>query len=140
MVNKNSSGNVSSLGGCRLGLHKLTRLLFLTSVLVFPLAAVAQEKQTVAADAPGKPQTEPQKRGEALFAKHCPLCHIFMNQKKNLKIQASSDLVGLFKDSTISEDAVRQLIQSGIPKMMPGFRYTLEPAELDNLIAYLKIR
>jgi mono/diheme cytochrome c family protein len=55
-------------------------------------------------------------------------------------MQASSDLVGLFKDSTISEDAVRQLIQTGIPKNMPGFKYTLEPAELDNLIAYLKIR
>ena len=123
-----------------MGLHKVTRLLFLASVLAFPLATVAQEGQNVATVAPGKPQTEPQKRGEALFAKHCPLCHIFTKQKKNLKIQASSDLVGLFKDSTISEDAVRQLIQSGIPKMMPGFKYTLEPTELDSLIAYLKIR
>jgi mono/diheme cytochrome c family protein len=123
-----------------LGLRKVTRLLVFASVLAFPLAAVAQEGQNAATAVPGKPQTEPQKRGEALFAKHCPLCHIFTNQKKNLKIQASSDLVGLFKDSTISEDAVRQLIQSGIPKMMPGFKYTLEPTELDNLMAYLKIR
>jgi mono/diheme cytochrome c family protein len=123
-----------------LGLRKVTRLLALASVLAFPLATVAQEGHNAATVVPGKPQTEPQKRGEALFAKHCPLCHIFTNQKKNLKIQASSDLVGLFKDSTISEDAVRQLIQSGIPKMMPGFKYTLEPTELDNLMAYLKIR
>ena len=123
-----------------MGLHKVSRLLFLASILFFPLVTIAQEKQTVPAAAPGKPQTEPQKRGEALFAKHCPLCHIFTNQKKNLKVQASSDLVGLFSDSTISEDAVRQLIQSGIPKTMPGFKYTLEPMELDSLIAYLKIR
>jgi len=123
-----------------LGLYKVTGLLFLACVLAFPLTTIAQEKQTVATVAPGKPQTEAEKRGEALFAKHCPLCHIFTNQKKALKIQASSDLIGLFKDSTISEDAVRQLIQSGIPKMMPGFKYTLEPTELDNLIAYLKIR
>jgi mono/diheme cytochrome c family protein len=123
-----------------LGLRKVTRLVVLASVLAFPLAGVAQEGQNAGTVVPGKPQTESQKRGEALFAKHCPLCHIFTNQKKNLKIQASSDLVGLFKDSTISEDAVRQLIQSGIPKMMPGFKYTLEPTELDNLIAYLKIR
>ena len=123
-----------------MGLRTVTRVWFLASVLALPLATVAQEGKTVATVAPGKPQTEPEKRGEALFAKHCPLCHIFTNQKKALKIQASSDLIGLFKDFTISEDAVRQLIQSGIPKMMPGFKYTLEPTELDNLIAYLKIR
>ena len=76
-----------------MGLHKVTRLLFLVSVLAFPLATVAQEGQTAATVAPGKPETEQQKRGEALFTKHCPLCHIFTNQKKTLKIQASSDLV-----------------------------------------------
>jgi mono/diheme cytochrome c family protein len=112
----------------------------MASVLAFPLVAAAQEGQSVDAAAPGKPQTEAQKRGEALFTKHCPLCHIFTNQKKNLKIQASSDLVGLLKDPDISEDAVRYLILSGVPKKMPGFKYTLEPSELDSLIAYLKIR
>lgn len=123
-----------------MGLHKVTRLLCLASVLAFPLATVAQEGQTAATVAPGKPETEQQKRGEALFTKHCPLCHIFTNQKKALKIQASSDLVGLLKDPEISEDAVRYLILSGVPKKMPGFKYTLEPSELDSLIAYLKIR
>jgi mono/diheme cytochrome c family protein len=123
-----------------MSLRKVTRLLFFASVLTFPLAATAQEGRSATTVAPGKPHTEPEKRGEALFAKHCPLCHIFTNQKKTLKIQASSDLTGLFKNSTITEDAVRQVIQSGIPQMMPGFKYTLEPSELDSLIAYLKIR
>ena len=123
-----------------MGLHKVTRLLFLICVLAFPLATIAHEGHAADTVAPGKPRTEAEKRGEALFTKHCPLCHIFTNQKKALKIQASSDLVGLLSDSAISEEAVRQLILSGISKKMPSFKYTLEPSELDSLMAYLKIR
>lgn len=123
-----------------MGPHKITRLLFLASVMVFSISAAAQDGPPAATVAPGKSQTEQQKRGEALFTKNCPLCHIFTKQKKTLKIQASSDLVGLFKNSTTTEEGVRQLIQSGIPQIMPSFKYSLEPSELDDLIAYLKIR
>ena len=37
-------------------------------------------------------------------------------------------------------DAVRQLIRQGIPRRMPRFQYTLNASEMDDLIAYLKIR
>lgn len=123
-----------------MGPHKIIRLLFLASVMAFPLTAAAQDKQPATTVAPGKPQTEQQKRGEALFTNHCPLCHIFTKQKRSLKVQASGELVGLFKDSTTTEEGVRQLILTGIPRSMPSFKYALEPSELDDLIAYLKIR
>ena len=123
-----------------MGPHKFTRLLFLASVIAFSLTAAAQDRQPATTVAPGKPQTEQQKRGEALFTNHCPLCHIFTNQKRSLKVQASKELIGLFKDSTTTEEGVRQLIQTGIPQSMPSFKYALEPSELDDLIAYLKIR
>jgi hypothetical protein len=32
------------------------------------------------------------------------------------------------------------MIQTGIPKRMPSFQYNFTPAEVDDLIAYLKIR
>ena len=56
-----------------------------------------------------------------------------------LKINAD-ELVGLFKRPNISEQGVRQLIQTGMPKRMPSFQYNFTPAEVDDLIAYLKIR
>jgi hypothetical protein len=36
------------------------------------------------------------------------------------------------------EDFLRQFIQQGVPAKMPGFRYDLEPKQIDDIIAYLK--
>lgn len=87
----------------------------------------------------GRLETDEQKRGDAVFHKNCHLCHISTAQKRELKIDAD-ELVGLFKRPTTSERAVRQLIQEGIPKRMPSFRYNFTAAELDDVIAYLKVR
>ena len=119
--------------------HRIACLLLLASGVMFPIALAGQSLQS-AATALGIPQTDPQKRGEALFTKNCPLCHIFTNQKRVLKIQASTDLIGLFKKPTQTESGVRQAILQGVPRLMPGFQYALEPSELDDLVAYLKIR
>jgi mono/diheme cytochrome c family protein len=123
-----------------MGLRKAAPLLFLASLVVFPPAAAAQSRPSTPAATPGKPQTDSQKRGEALFTKNCHLCHIYSGQKEEFKILASNQLIGLFKDSSITEQAVRQLILQGIPRSKPSFKYTLGPSEMDDLIAYLKIR
>jgi len=68
------------------------------------------------------------------------LCHIFTAQKAKVKVQAPTELIGLYKKPTITEEAVRQRIQQGIPRVMPSFQYNFQPSELDDLIAYLKIR
>jgi hypothetical protein len=122
-----------------MGPHKLARLLFLASVVAFSLAAVAQSGEPHAKVAPGKPQTDQQKKGEAIFHKNCHLCHIHTEQKEELKI-ISGELIGLFKQPTTNEANVRQVIQQGIPRLMPSFRYNFEPSEMEDLMAYLKIR
>jgi mono/diheme cytochrome c family protein len=119
------------------------RLLLLSLVVSLPIGLVAQEEGGGGASAlgvtVGKLQTDEQKRGDAIFHKNCHLCHIATGQKRSLKINAD-ELVGLFKRPNISEQTVRQLIQTGIPKRMPSFQYNFTPAEVDDLIAYLKIR
>jgi len=120
-----------------MGPQKVARLVFLAFAVAFPLTLAAQSGPPAAT--PGKPQTDEQLRGDAIFQKTCFLCHIPTGQTKELKI-AVTDLVGLFKRPGVTEQAVRQRIQEGIPGRMPGYRYTYTPAQLDNIIAYLKIR
>lgn len=123
------------------------RLLLLSVLASLPISVaarvVAQEEGGGGGSAlgvtVGKLQTEEQKRGDAIFHKNCHLCHIATGQKRSLKINAD-ELVGLFKRPNISEPGVRQLIQTGLPKRMPSFQYNFTPAEVDDLIAYLKIR
>lgn len=71
-----------------------------------------------------------------MFVQNCPLCHVPSNQKKRLGIQGPV-LQGMFGEDA-NEDALRQYIQQGVPDKMPGFRYALEPKQIDDLIAYLK--
>src|SRR5438477_639412 len=76
-------------GGSIMGPHKAARLLFLAFVLAFPLASAARDEpgpRVASGVAPGKPQTDQQKKGEAIFTKNCHLCHIPSAQKEKLKI------------------------------------------------------
>jgi mono/diheme cytochrome c family protein len=119
--------------------HRFVWLFLGAFAIVSPIALAAQES------APATPQkrialrpvlNEQQKKGEALFVQNCPLCHVSSNQKKRLGIQGPV-LQGLFTEET-DEDTLRQVIQQGIPEKMPGFRYALEPKQIDDLIAFLK--
>ena len=124
-----------------MGPRKVAGLLFLALAMAFPLAPAAQSDEAGPRSAsPGQPQTDQQKRGEAIFFKNCHLCHIFTAQKAKVKVQAPTELIGLYKKPTITDEAVRQRIQQGIPRVMPSFQYNFQPSELDDLIAYLKIR
>lgn len=124
-----------------MGPRKIASLLFLASAIALPVASAAQSDEAgPRSAAPGRPQTEEQKRGEAIFFKNCHLCHIFTAQKAKVKVQAPTELIGLYKKPNITDEAVRQRIQQGIPRLMPSFQYNFQPSELDDLIAYLKIR
>lgn len=124
-----------------MGVHHVSRLLLFALLVGAPAGLAAQEGGGGSALGVtiGKLQTEEQKRGDAIFHKNCHLCHISTAQKRELKI-AFSELVGLFQKPTINEQAVRQLVQAGIPGRMPSFRYTLNESEMNDLIAYLRIR
>lgn len=123
--------------------RSVLRLLLISLLVSLPVALAAQEEGGGGASAlgvtVGKLQTDEQKRGDAIFHKNCHLCHIATGQKRSLKINAD-ELVGLFQRPNISEQGVRQLIQNGISKRMPSFQYNFTAAEVNDLIAYLKIR
>jgi cytochrome c2 len=126
--------------------HRIAYLLLFAFVAMFPKALAAQESYQHAPEqsssAARKPTTprpvlnEQQRRGEALFVQNCPLCHVPSHQKQTLGIQGPI-LKGMF-GADADEDFLRQFIQQGIPGKMPGFRYDLEPKQIDDIIAYLK--
>ena len=113
------------------------------AIVCLGLVAVVLGSPTAAQEAaatPGIPKTDQQKSGEAVFYQNCTLCHVYSADKKRYGIQASTQLIGLFKKPGLTDDAVRAVILTGFPGRMPSFRYTLAPREIDDLIAYLKIR
>ncbi len=112
-------------------------LLLLSFAVLSPVTAAAQFPPGSGA---GKPQTDSELRGEAFFVKTCILCHgPTTGQARVLKL-GITDLIGFAKRPGVTEEYLRQRVQDGVPGRMPGYRYTYTPAELDNLIAYLKIR
>ena len=118
-----------------MGPRKFVYLLILATAMAFPFspALAAQSIATIA------PQTDEQLRGEARFQKTCFLCHNPTAQTERLNI-AVTNLVGLFKRPGVTEEYVRDRIQGGLPGLMPAYLHTYTPTQLDNLIAYLKIR
>jgi mono/diheme cytochrome c family protein len=72
--------------------------------------------------------------GKKLFVQRCALCHDLLGQP-------ALTTVGPWVDAqtveTRGEAAVRQTILNGT-RRMPGWRYTLAPTQIDQLIAYLR--
>jgi mono/diheme cytochrome c family protein len=111
-------------------------LLFWT--LLFPLALAAQAQQS---SSPAL--NEQQATGKRLFQQNCALCHLPEPEpSKDPKAEGTSigpRLEGVFGPPRSRPEAlVKTFIQQGVAGKMPGFRYGLEPAEIDAIIAYLK--
>ncbi len=76
------------------------------------------------------------KRGEALFTRHCPICHL--GRPSAERPYVGRNLRGILKNAKPGrETEVREAIRKGNDRM-PGYQYTLTPAQIDDLIAYLK--
>ena len=70
--------------------------------------------------------------GERLFRQHCSVCHLKPSIVNNAFGPA------LYKDVVDGKEAaVKEFIAKGTPRM-PGFQYTLQPAQLDAVLTYLK--
>ncbi len=114
-------------------------LLLAAAGVIVPTTLAAQGAG--AAQTPGRPTTDQQMSGEAVFYQNCTFCHELDAPKRRLVPQfLGPSLIGLYKTRSPSDDAVRALILKGIPKRMTGFQYTLTPKEIDDLIVYLKVR
>jgi mono/diheme cytochrome c family protein len=91
-------------------------------------------KKTVTENALSEQET----RGEGLFLQRCSLCHLPRKLKFGSPPTVGPSLSGAFKGVTPdTEKALRQFILKGSPDM-PGFQYSLEPKEMDDLVSYLK--
>ena len=92
----------------------------------FPVGAWAQQ---AGAD---KSLTNAQKLGQRVFEQRCGICHA--------PARAGFQMYGpaLYRDLVNgNEDAIKEMIRSGTAKM-PGFKFGLEPAEIDAIVEYLK--
>lgn len=78
------------------------------------------------------------KRGEATFFRDCSFCHLPRIRKAGPLASPGPGLSGLLKDADKArEDRARQYIMTGSDRM-PGWRHSLKPAEIDDVIAYLR--
>jgi len=96
-------------------------------VAAFPLSIRAQQASSDSS------LTDQQKLGRRVFEQRCAVCHTL--------IGATGKTYGptLYKDLIAgNEDTIREFIKNGSPGKMPGFKYGLEPTEIDAIVEYLK--
>ena len=76
------------------------------------------------------PLNETETKGRGLFAQRCANCHGGTAQRPGPSL--SQQTVQRLGDAAIREKAAKG------SQMMPGFGFTLEPAQVDQIIAFLK--
>lgn len=101
-------------------------VIFLLLAFLFPRSLPAQQSTS------GGSPSEVQNLGRRIFQQRCGVCHTAP--------AINSGVYGpvLYKDLIIgNEDSTRQFILNG-SRRMPGFKYGLEPSQVEAVIAYLK--
>ena len=100
--------------------------------LVFFLIPVAAAAMPLIAAAQGN-LTPAQSRGRAIITQNCNICHLPQSYGSQ---QTYGPLLN--KASANGDDALmRQVIENGLVKM-PGWKYTLNPQQISDVIAYIK--
>ena len=74
-------------------------------------------------------------RGRQLFVQRCAICHDPLGQPSYPN--TPGPWVDAATVGSLGDDTVRSQIMMGSARM-PGWHYTLEPAEIDQVIAFLK--
>ncbi len=117
--------------------------------LILGIATLAVAGALLAQDSPEK--TAPKKtaghgsagsaaRGKEVFEKKCAMCHFADKEEKKI----GPGLKGLSKRGTftvngnkVTTEALTTWIENG-DSMMPGMKETLEPAQIKDVVAYVK--
>ena len=110
---------------------KWTRLFGVCALVVFPVAASAQQGSNNPSSS--APLNETQILGRRVFQQRCAVCHT--------QSTPGARRYGpvIYKDLVDgNEDAIREFIRNGSTGKMPGFKYGLEPAEIDAIVEYFK--
>ena len=112
-------------------------LLSICCGLIFStMKILPQSQQALQKAAPRAADKEMVKRGEAVFSKYCPICHVGRPAKTSPFV--GRNLRGILKNAKPEQETiVREFIRKGSDKM-PGFQYNLTPAPIEDLIGYLK--
>jgi mono/diheme cytochrome c family protein len=120
---------------------RAVRLLLGVGFFGLTTGIVAQSTKPGPSFKPNPNLSDQEKRGEYLFLQRCALCHV---TKYSKDVSAPKlppvwlNLEGLFKNAESGqEETVREFILNGTVRM-PGWKYTLGPKQIDDLIAYLK--
>lgn len=77
------------------------------------------------------PLTEAELKGRTLFAQRCANCH------RGDPPENPGPLLGQQTVARLGESFIREKVRKGSP-MMPGYAYSLEPAQIDQIVAFLK--
>jgi mono/diheme cytochrome c family protein len=104
------------------------------AILLLSLAATWLEVSGAAAQpAGGEPMIDAKAlAGMQLFNQHCRVCHAkpLLTSGQYGPILSKSSLGG-------DDHALHDFIANGAPRM-PGFKYSFGPAQIDEVVAYLK--
>jgi mono/diheme cytochrome c family protein len=76
--------------------------------------------------------TPTQATGRRIFQQRCAVCHT--------QVTPTNPMYGLTLNKELvdgNEDMIRDYIRNG-SKRMPGFKYGLEPSDIDAIVEYLK--
>lgn len=90
--------------------------------------------------APGAAAAAAVERGKTVFQSKCALCHYADNEQKKI----GPGLKGLSKrgtftvnDNKITDENLKEWIENG-DDLMPPFKEALDPAQIKDVIAYVK--
>jgi len=109
----------------------------ITRAVVLGMGLAALAAGTGYAQGPAADRTEVQ-RGEAWYYQRCSICHMGRIVKDTTYQPMALPLDGVLDDASPErEQFVREYIRQG-SLMMPGFRYSFNQTELDELMAYLR--
>ena len=106
-------------------------LIVLCVLVVFPLAASAQQASSNANS--NVTLNDTQILGRRIFQQRCAVCHT--------QSTPGARRYGpvIYKDLVDgNEDTIREFIRNGSTGKMPGFKYGLEPAEINAIVEYFK--
>lgn len=100
-------------------------------LVVFPLAASAQQANSNANS--NVTLNDTQILGRRIFQQRCAVCHT----QSTPGARRYGPII--YKDLVDgNEDTIREFIRNGSTGKMPGFKYGLEPAEINAIVEYFK--
>jgi mono/diheme cytochrome c family protein len=110
---------------------RIAVLIGLCVLVVYPLAASAQQASSNANS--NGTLNDTQVLGRRIFQQRCAVCHT--------QSTPGARRYGpvIYKDLVDgNEDTIREFIRNGSTGKMPGFKYGLEPAEINAIVEYFK--